>query len=76
MSKRKGQRKSKSGQKSSISPLMIVGMAVAATLLVVGLIVLGNQSARGNSEPVDISLFPTLGEADAPVTLLEYSDYG
>lgn len=76
MSKRKGQRKSKPEQKSSISPLMIVGVAVAAVLLVVGLIVLGNQSAQSSTEPVDISQFPTLGEADAPVTLLEYSDYG
>ena len=55
---------------------MIVGVAVAAVLLVVGLIVLGNQSAQSGTEPVDISQFPTLGEADAPVTLLEYSDYG
>ena len=72
MSKRRSQRKSRAEQKSAISPLMIVGVAVAATLL----IVLGNQSAQSSSEPVDISQFPTLGEPDAPVTLLEYSDYG
>jgi hypothetical protein len=76
MSKRKSQRKSKAEQKSAISPLMIVGVAVAATLLVVGLIVLGNQSTQSSSEPVDLNQFPTLGESDAPVTLLEYSDYG
>jgi protein-disulfide isomerase len=76
MSKQKNQRKSKAQQKTSISPLMIVGVAVAATLLVVGLIVLGNQSAQSSSEPVDLSQFPTLGDPDAPVTLLEYSDYG
>ena len=56
--------------------MMIVGVAVAATLLVVGLIVLGNQNAQSSGEPVDVGQFPTLGEPDAPVTLLEFSDYG
>jgi protein-disulfide isomerase len=76
MSKRKSQKRSKPQQKSAISPIMIVGVAVAATLLVVGLIVLGNQTAQSSSEPIDVSQFPTLGAPDAPVTLVEFSDYG
>ncbi len=61
-------------QKSVISPLLIGVVAAAAILVVAGLIILGNQSTAG--EPVDISQFPTLGDANAPVTLIEYSDYG
>ena len=64
--------RAKSQQKSVISPLLIV--TAAAILVVAGLIILGNQSAAG--EPVDTSQFPTLGDANAPVTLIEYSDYG
>jgi protein-disulfide isomerase len=55
---------------------MIVGVGVAAVLLVVGLIVLGNQSNQTSIAPVDTSQFPTVGEATAPVTIVEYSDYG
>jgi protein-disulfide isomerase len=65
-----------SNQKSTISPIMIVGVGVAAVLLVVGLIVLGNQSNQTSIAPVDTSQFPTVGEATAPVTIVEYSDYG
>jgi hypothetical protein len=54
--------------------MMIGAVAVAAILVVVGLIFLGNQSNTG--QPVDASQFPTLGDATAPVTLTEYSDYG
>jgi protein-disulfide isomerase len=60
--------------KSAISPVMIGGVAIAAVLVVVGLIILGNQSQAG--QPVDDSQFPTLGAATAPVTITEYSDYG
>ncbi len=62
-------------QKAVISP-MLIGLVVAgAVLLVVGLVILGNQS-QAPGGPVDISQFPTMGEANAPVTLIEYSDYG
>lgn len=59
-----------------LSPLTIGIVVVAAVLIVGGLIVLGNQFRGGGGGPVDISQFPTLGEATAPVTLIEYSDYG
>ena len=55
---------------------MIGVVTVAAILMVVGLIILGNQSSSGSGEPVDVSQFPTLGDANAPVTMVEYSDYG
>lgn len=63
--------------RSGIAPWQIGLVVVAALLIVGGLILLGNQ-ARGVSRggPVDMSQFPTLGEADAPVTVVEYSDYG
>jgi hypothetical protein len=66
-----GKRKAKTGsnsktQPTSISPIMIVGVGVAAVLLVVGLIILGNQSNRTSSTPVDTSQFPTVGDASAP----------
>jgi hypothetical protein len=54
----------------------MIGVVVIAALLVVGgLILLGNQT-RSTGDPVDISQFPTLGEASALVTMIEYSDYG
>lgn len=58
---------------SSISPMMI-GIVIGVVVLVVGgLIVLGNLGNQPAS--VDISKYPVLGEATAPVTLLGYSDY-
>ena len=53
---------------------MIAGVAVAAILVVVGLVLISNQST--SAEPVDVSRYPTLGDANAPVTMIEYSDYG
>ncbi len=53
---------------------MIGAVAVAAILVVAGLVLLSNRSTR--VEPVDVSQFPTLGDANAPVTMIEYSDYG
>lgn len=53
---------------------MIAVVVVAAVLIVGGLIFLGNQSRAG--QPVDVSQFPTLGDANAPVTITEFSDYG
>lgn len=61
--------------KSAISPLMI-GIVVAAAILIVGgLIWLGNSNQPGTVS-VDLSQFPTKGSPDAKVTLVEYSDYG
>lgn len=67
-------RTAKAQSKSAISPVMIAGVAVAAILVVVGLVLLSNRST--SAEPVDVSLYPTLGDPDAPVTMIEYSDYG
>ena len=72
----KTRKRTKPQQKSIISPVMIGVVTVAAILMVVGLILLGNQSSSGSGEPVDVSQFPTLGDANAPVTMVEYSDYG
>ena len=53
----------------------MIGIVVAAVIFLVGgLIILGNQSRLG--ETVDESQFPTLGDANAPVTITEFSDYG
>ncbi len=62
-------------QKSAISPVMVGVVIAAAILVVAGLIVLGNQSPSAG-EPLDLSRYPTLGQADAPVTMVEFSDYG
>ena len=67
-------RSAKAQQKSAISPVMIGAVAVAAILVVAGLVLLSNRSTT--VEPVDVSQFPTLGDANAPVTMIEYSDYG
>ena len=67
-------RPAKGQQKSAISPVMIAGVAVAAILVVVGLVLLSNRST--SAEPVDVSQYPTLGDPNAPVTMIEYSDYG
>ncbi len=61
--------------KPLITPVQIGLVAVAALLIVGGLIVLGNQG-RGLAGPVNLEGFPSLGAADAPVTFVEYSDYG
>jgi protein-disulfide isomerase len=60
---------------------MMIGIVViGALLIVVGLIMLGGQPNREQPEevsgPAEVSQFPTLGEETAPVTIVEYSDYG
>jgi protein-disulfide isomerase len=60
--------------KSAVSPLMI-GIVTAIAILVVGsLIVLGNFNNRP-TRAVDLNQFPALGPANAPITMVEYSDY-
>jgi hypothetical protein len=56
---------------------MIVVVVVGAVLLVGGLILLGNQSRNiSTAGSVDLDEFPALGDLAAPVTMIEYSDYG
>ena len=64
----------KPASKSGVSPLMIGIVAAIAILLVGGLIVLGNSGRA--TETVDLSQFPTKGNANAPVTMIDFSDYG
>ena len=69
----KTRKNTKRQSKSGISPTLIIVVIVAAILVVGGLIMLNNQSATAE---VDIGRFPYLGEDNAPVVMLEYSDYG
>ena len=62
-------------EKPLVSPIIIVIIIAAALLVVGGLILLGNQGTT-TVEPVDISQFPAKGDPEAPVTIVEYSDYG
>lgn len=61
-------------EKSGMQPGLIIGIVVAAVLIVGGLVLMGNFNQ--NSGPVDLTGFPTLGEANAKVTMVEYSDFG
>ena len=58
--------------KAGISPTLIILVVVAAVLVVGGFIFLNNQSTTAE----DLSRFPAVGAENAPVVLLEYSDYG
>ncbi|NJN95935.1 MAG: hypothetical protein HC875_18420 [Anaerolineales bacterium] len=60
---------------ATISPLMIGIVVAAAVLIVGGLIALGNMNNQPSGN-VDLSMFPTKGSPDASVTMVEYSDYG
>lgn len=75
MGKRNVKTNKSTGQKPVVSPILIVGISLAAVLLVVGLIVLGNQSTRADVT-VNLSDYPAEGDANAPVTIVEYSDFG
>ncbi len=77
MTKIKKRAKPKREKKPAISPVMIGLVVVASVLIVAGLIILGEQSRAGDQVgPVDVSRFPAKGEINAPVTIIEYSDYG
>jgi hypothetical protein len=54
---------------------MIGLVAGAAILIVGGLIALGFMGNQVTAN-VDLSVFPSKGPATAPVTMIEYSDYG
>lgn len=76
MTKVKKRVRTKAQQKAVISPITI-GLVVALALIVVGsLIALGYQQSGAGSGPVDLSQFPAKGDINAPVTMIEYSDYG
>jgi len=69
-------RQPKVQRKSAISPAMIAVVVVASILLVGGLIYLGFQSQESSPTTTDMSQFPALGDPNASVTMIEYSDYG
>jgi protein-disulfide isomerase len=65
--------------KAAVSPVMIAAVVVGALLLVGGLILLGNQGRNtetGSLGSLDLSRYPALGDPNAPVTIVEFSDYG
>ena len=76
MAKGRKRVKSKMQSKSAVSPVMIGVVVVAAIAVVAGLMLLGNIQTRNATAPVDVSQFPVKGDADAAVTIIEYSDYG
>lgn len=67
---------SRTESKSPVSPLLIGVVVVASLLLVGGLVWLGNLQTSNASATVDFEEFPAQGDAAAPVTIVEYSDYG
>jgi len=69
----KTRKNTKRQSKSGISPTLIIVVIVAAVLVVGGLILLNNQSTTTEA---DLGGFPYLGDENAPVVLVEYSDYG
>lgn len=76
MAKTRTRTRSKVDSKPVISPLLIGLIAVAAILVVAGLILLGNQSQSNLAGPVDVADFPAMGSPEAPVTMIEFGDYG
>ena len=75
MAKPKKRVKPTKSSKQTISPVLIGIVSIASILLVAGLIILGNQT-QSAGEAVDVSQFPSMGNANAPVTIIEFSDYG
>jgi hypothetical protein len=61
-------------RKQTISPLMIGLVSLVAIVVVGGLSWAGESLNSGGS--LDIDQFPAKGDPAAPVTLVEYSDYG
>lgn len=76
MAKIRKRTRSKKEEKPLVSPVVIVIIVAAALLVVGGLILLGTQNQQVASGPVEISQFPAKGDPEAPVTIVEYSDYG
>lgn len=63
-------------KKKPISPTTIMVVVIAIIAVVGGLIAVSlGQGGTTTAEPTDLAQFPTKGEPDAPVTIVEYSDY-
>lgn len=82
---RRSARPSKPEESQSVITMpVIVGVIAVALLITGGLIALGtwdqtNDQAVGASvdlSEIDESTFPTKGDPNAPVTLIDFSDYG
>lgn len=81
--KNSSKRRSTSSQaepKPVISPQMIAIIAAVALILTGGLLVLGNWDSLTDTTPtannIEVDNLPFLGDANAPVTLVDFSDYG
>ncbi len=67
----------KAQPKSPISPLLIGIVAGVALILVGGLIWLGNLGNQtATVAPIETANYPFMGAANAPVTMIDFSDYG
>ena len=63
-------------EKSGVSPMMIGLVVVGALLITAGLVFLGTRGTASGAAPLDLTALPTMGDPDAPVTMVEYSDFG
>ncbi len=75
MAKVRKRTRTKKDERPLVSPMIIVVIVAAALLVVGGLILLGTQGTD-TGEPADVSQFPAKGDPEAPVTIIEFSDYG
>lgn len=62
-------------KKKPISPTTIMVVVIAIIALVGGLIAISFGQGSTTTGPTDLAQYPTKGEPDAPVTIVEYSDY-
>jgi len=65
--------------KPVISPATLIGIGVVLAIVILGgLIFMSNSSgsATGTSAKVDDGEFPVQGDPNAPVTMVDFSDYG
>lgn len=76
-SRQRTRRKTQQKSKPAISPILIIGVVAGSLLLVGGLILLGNKNRNATiGGSPDIEQVPGLGDANAPVVMEEYSDFG
>ncbi len=77
MAKTRKRTRTKKEEQPLVSPLIIGVIIGAAFLIVGGLILLGVQQNTPTSlQPTNLDDFPTKGDPNAPVTIVEYSDFG
>jgi len=65
--------------KQVISPTMLIGIGVVLAIVILGgLIFMSNQSnsATSANARLEQNEFPTAGDPNAPVTMVDFSDYG